>query len=343
MNFEEFIVDHIAQESSTIISLYVKKKVGNKPVSYLPGQYVAVQVPIGGSLLIRNYTLSDAPDREHYRLTIKKEPNGLVSNYVHNEIKIGSTLKVSSPMGNFYLATENEDPVLFLSAGVGITPMISMLEYLALHQPSRKVFFIHSSRSQNEQPMAQRLKELANKMVGVEMQIHHTQPADGEISGVDYDVCGRVEYRHLKKRLAGLTKLVCYICGPIDFMKVMTGDLMQLGLSKQQVKQEFFVLNQNEQPHPKEEIVRPSTLHQVHFVKSERKIVWDHSKQNILELAESVGVQATSSCRIGTCATCETNLLKGKVSYNPEPFMEPQFGKIFICCAKPDTNIEILL
>lgn len=163
MEYKNFLIDKIVVESSTIKSFYLKPVDGSEPKKYLPGQFVSVKVkPVGyQKTIVRNYTLSDAANKSYFRLTIKREKNGIVSRYFHDEIELGDKIEVSSPAGQFHLRNNDAKPVVFLSGGVGITPMLSMLEEIVGNESSREVFFLHSSLNKSVQPMMVRLQEIS--------------------------------------------------------------------------------------------------------------------------------------------------------------------------------------
>lgn len=345
MTFNDYEVFKIERESKNISSFYLKPLNGIILPDYLPGQYITIKVrPKGQNKTIsRNYTLSDKPGLDYYKISVKKEQKGLVSSFLHDEIKVGAILKVSAPAGNFYLSGHENTPVVMISGGVGITPLMSMLEYIAEHQPKRRVHFFHTSKNENLQPMGERLKKIAGNNININLFIHHTQPLEEEIQGVDYDYAGVIGPDHLMRHINEITQSSYYICGPISFMQDMSGHLTALGVANEQMHFEWF-----ENPH-KTHIENKSaekTLnqgHQVHFIKSGLKTIWNMSHQNLLNLAESLGIEAANSCRMGTCATCETKIISGETIYDPEPFIEPSPGSIYICCAKPKTDIKLNL
>lgn len=337
--FEEYIVHRIEVESNTIKSFYLRPQQPAQLPEYIPGQYVniKVQLPDADKALIRSYTLSDRPGAGHVRLTIKKENEGKVSRYLHDTLKVGDVVPVSRPTGEFTLTGSENEAVVLLSGGVGITPMLSMAEHLCTVKSVRPVYFLHSSFNKAVQPMQQRLRELAGQNKNMVVSIHHTSPLAGEVMGVDYDVAGLITKNHLAELPISNARI--YLCGPTTFMEAMYRYATDLGFSEDRIHYEFFGETKKLGVQP---ISAPGhTGYTIKFLKSGKEVPWNDSVTSILDLAEANGLRPDYSCRMGTCATCESRLIKGTFEYDPEPFMEPDDGNLLICCAIPTSNMEI--
>jgi len=344
MTFSNFIVDSIVQESSTIRSFYLKREDKKPLVDYLPGQFITIQVLLEGfeKPVLRNYTLSDRPGRSYYKITVKKEENGLVSKFLHERIGQGDLIKVSQPSGDFYLDQESSRPMIMLSGGVGITPMLSMLEHLVFTNADKKIYFIHSSMNKGVQPMAERLSEIKNHHSNITVNIHHSNPLHNEQKGVDFDNEGMISLDYLKETIPNPSMCTYYLCGPNPFMHAMYNYLIELGVAESNIKYEFFKdakkLGKSLDVHKSEQ-----DSYKIEFAKGGKTIEWTNEYNSILELAESVDIFPDNSCRMGTCLTCESRLLNGEITYDPEPFMEIPEGRVLICCSKPKSDIEIEL
>ncbi len=339
--FRDFIIEQIVTESETIKSFYLRRADGLSVDIYLPGQYVSLRVKpsLAGRELIRTYTLSNRPGKDYFRLTIKREKTGLVSTYLHDKLKEGDRIEVSKPTGNFYLSTDNTKPVVLLSGGVGITPMLSMAEYLATERPGRKLFFLHTSRNKSVQPMLTRLRELASGQPDWHLSVFHSEPLESEQPGVDYDHPGRISKAYLAAVLPG-TDVEVYLCGPFPFIETMYQYLTGMGVREENICYEFF--GEGQQLGSKPLFSTPETAgFKITFNASRTQISWDNRYPSILEAAEAAGLTPVFSCRMGTCASCETTLLKGTVEYDPEPFVEVPESKLLLCCAKPVSDLEI--
>lgn len=339
--FESYVVAKIIQESTTIKSFYLKHATKNQLENYLPGQFVTVQVPLkdGKGILTRNYTLSDAPGKDYYRLTIKREDQGEVSRYFHDHLKAGDRLRLSKPLGNFHLKMESEKAVVLLSGGVGITPMLSMLHYILEHQWNRKVYFIHSSLNQSVQPFAQWLRQVESNHDQIHLTISHTLPEPNEQENIHFQHQGLLVREDLKK-LIPEEEAEYYLCGPIAFMDSMFTHLTELGINDSHIFYEFFgekKLWGEKNP----DITSSNSNYEVFFKQTGLRMEWNNAFSNILDFAEANSLEPPSSCRMGTCLTCETALVKGTVQYNPEPFMDVPDDRILICCSRPTSDVEI--
>ncbi|MBL4753408.1 MAG: 2Fe-2S iron-sulfur cluster binding domain-containing protein [Flavobacteriales bacterium] len=341
--FRDFVVDKIVRENASIKSFYLKRANQEALERYLPGQYVTLKLKLANQQkeYTRNYTLSDSPGLGSFRLTIKREERGEVSRYLHDELKEGDCLEVSKPVGDFHLVMNNSRPVVLLSGGVGITPMLSILEYLVNYEQDRAVYFIHSSTSKTVQPMLKRLLALDATHKNLFLSIHHSQPASDEQKNEDYHQEGRIDKAFLQSALP-IKEMDCFLCGPVGFMEDMYLHLRALGVEEDQISYEFFgggkkLGNLADSSGSNDN----SNTFNVLFTKSNKETQWDGSQLSLLDLAEAEGLTPDFSCRMGTCSTCETSLLSGKTEYDPEPFMETSEDKIFICCSKPVSDIEI--
>jgi hypothetical protein len=337
--FTDYIVDRIMVESTTIKSFYLNPLNGMRVPSFIPGQYVTVKLRIAGEEqeLIRSYTLSDSPDKDYLRITVKREPTGKASSYFYNSVTVGDIIPISKPVGNFMLDTNSPTPVVLLSAGVGITPMLSMTEYLQKNQPDREIHFIHSSRNKHVQPMLLRLQEIEALSKRFNLSVLHSAPLEDEMLNRDYHLSGRITREHIPTVHPGASY---YICGPRDYIKDIRELLSQLGIPAGQVFFEYFSES------VKEQLTEETSKHEeksfkVKLLRSGKEVIWDQRKGSLLELIESAGLNPANSCRMGTCATCESKLVKGSYEYDPEPFMEPSDDNILICCAIPTSDMEI--
>lgn len=337
--YHNYFISKIVTESATIKSFYLKRKDNETVEKYLPGQFIKVRVKpdISEKELTRNYTISDSPGKDYLRLTIKREENGIVSKHFHDVLKIGDIVEISNPAGNFYLNIRNPNKVVLLSGGVGITPMLSMLEYLAVNEPTKKVFFLHSSLNKAVQPMFSRLKELTAIHSNLNLSIHHSNPTADEKHKIDYDYEGIISKEYLESLLPK-TEIDVFLCGPTPFMEAMYKHLTELGIKEKRINYEFF--GEGKKLGCKPSTIEPVTnIYKVKFSKSGIETYWKDSNLSILELAEEKGLKPDFSCRMGTCSTCESILVSGDIEYEPEPFMEAEEGKIFICCSKPISDL----
>ena len=230
--FKDFkIVDKVA-ESDIITSFYLKPADGSGLPTFLPGQYITVRLTIPGEtyLFNRQYSLSQAPNQDTFRISVKKEnemnPNGKVSVFLHETIQIGDTLEVSAPAGDFHIDMESTRPVTLISGGVGITPMMSMLDAIAKHSPTRPVAFLHGARNNALHAFD---KDVRTLMATMEDTTYLALYSNENLLLT-------------KERLAEhvLSNSDIYVCGPVPFMKAIIPTLYELGFAQEHVHFEFF-------------------------------------------------------------------------------------------------------
>lgn len=227
---------------------------------------------------------------------------------------------------------------MLISGGVGITPLLSMAEYISSQQPDRKVHFIHSSSNKSVQPMLQRLRELEALNNNFSLLIHHSGPLNDELLAVDYDHDGRIT----KNSLPLDSHADYYVCGPVGLMENVFVYLDQLGVEKSRIHSESFVAERKSDMQQMILNSKSDSL-MVKLSKSNKVLAWTEDNGTLLDLIESIGLNPESSCRMGTCATCESKLISGNFKYDPEPFLETANGHVLICCAKPTSDIELEL
>ncbi len=349
--YREYKVTRVEPESSNITSFYLEPKGGDRIPCHVPGQFLPIQIsPESGKESIqRTYTISNAPNGRYYRLSIKREtapgpdlPPGLSSNYFHDQVKVGATIRALSPRGGFTLDESSNRPIVLLSAGVGITPMISILEHLGVETSScrnkRPVWFIHGARSSSEHAFAQNVNGHAQNMSFLRTHIAYSKPAAEDVQDTNYHSTGRVDIG-LLKQLLPFDDYEFYLCGPAAFMTGLFESLKSLNVPDDRIHYEFFGPGAALQPK------KPGTLVEdkygeispvaVRFDRSGIETTWNPAKGSLLDLAESEGLQPDYSCRSGICQTCATRVIEGEVAYSEPPMVEPEEGVALICSSHP--------
>ncbi|MFJ7727646.1 NO-inducible flavohemoprotein [Neobacillus sp. NPDC097160] len=243
--FRGFIVDRKMVESDVITSFYLKPEDHNGIASFIPGQYISIKLEIEGEEFthIRQYSLSDAPGKDYYRISVKREagtpnPDGMVSNYLHDRVNEGDILKVSTPAGDFVLNTEKNTPLVLLSGGVGLTPMMSMLKTVVDIQPGRNVTFIHAAANSNVHALRAEVEELA-ALEHVNSFVFYDSPTEEDRMNNRFDVEGYITRKWLKDKVS-IEEADFYFCGPVPFMKAMNRSLKELGVNEGRIHFEFF-------------------------------------------------------------------------------------------------------
>ncbi|TXC89807.1 NO-inducible flavohemoprotein [Metabacillus litoralis] len=243
--FKNFRIVKKEKESEIITSFYLEAQDGTSIPYFQPGQYVTVRLNITSEthLLNRQYSLSDAPGKNYLRISVKRESGehlveeGIVSNYLHNQLTAGDTIELTAPAGDFVIDSSNENPVYLISGGVGITPMISMLNDIAEKQPKRPVTFIHAAKSADVHAFKQEIEVKLNKLFNGRKYYYYDQGVNVDLEDNIFE--GRVDLTKFKNELIHKENSF-YICGPAPFMKSMIDQLESLGVREEAIRYEFF-------------------------------------------------------------------------------------------------------
>jgi uncharacterized protein len=330
------------RESDTITSIVLSPVDGGDVPAFKAGQYLTLKI---GSEVIRTYTISSSPsERKFYRITVKREPSkgdgfpvGRASAYIHDELDVGSSLEVLGPRGDFFLDESTDRPVLLVSGGVGITPMVSMLHALA--DGSRQVNFAHACENGLVHALYLEVDELSRRRGGVKSYYAYRTPTDSDRTERRYQTEGVLTPDVVKSLL--LPDCKCYVCGPPGFMKAMYDTLRSLGVAKTDIHYEFFGPATVLEPETTTE-VGGATEVTVVFKGSKKTAAWENFSGTILEFAEANGLSPSAGCRAGICGTCECSLLSGEIAYITEPLDIPAPGRMLPCIARPMTKeVEI--
>jgi ferredoxin-NADP reductase len=296
--------------------------------------------------LLRSYSLSGAPEADHYRISIKQEEFGAGSSYLRNGIRVGDCLEVSAPRGAFTL-TADERPAVLLSAGVGITPVLAMLHALAAAGSRREVWWLYGARNRAEHPFAHECEELLRQLPRSCRYIVYSQASASEIPGGDFDARGHLGLDVLT-RLGVPIDGDFYLCGPSAFLQDLRRGLLSLGIPPGRIYSEIFGAEGSstpgiteQRPLPHAPAGSPGAGPRVSFARSGLSVDWDPRFQSLLELAEACDVPVRWSCRSGVCHSCEVGLIGGGVAYDPVPLDAPAVGNLLICCSRPQENVVI--
>ncbi|MDN4523703.1 NO-inducible flavohemoprotein [Fictibacillus fluitans] len=243
--FRDFVVDRVEEESSVITSFYLIPADRKSIASYKPGQYISIKFQIEGEEYthIRQYSLSDAPNEEYYRISVKKESlgdfPGKVSVHLHDHIKEGCMLQVSAPAGEFYLDEESTSSVVLLSGGVGQTPMMSMLNSVIKSKAVRQVTFIHAAIDSTHHAFKDHVQKIASEHDNIKSYVVYEKPLEQDKNQKSFDKEGFVNEEWLRG-LALDPKADYYFCGPVPFMKALYRILKNLNIPENQIHFEFF-------------------------------------------------------------------------------------------------------
>lgn len=244
--FRAFEVMRKVRESEVITSFYLKPRDGGALASFEPGQYVSVKLEIPGELNthIRQYSLSDSPGNPYYRISVKKEdmagkPKGKVSVHLHEKVEQGDILWLSAPAGEFTLDQRDDRPIVFLSGGVGLTPLVSMLKTMVDTHSNREITFIHAAQNGNVHALKQEIEELASRSSLISVHWCYENPTEYDRAMIAYDKVGYIDLPWLQKVIT-TTNASFYFCGPVPFMVTMNRLLKQIGVAESDIHYEFF-------------------------------------------------------------------------------------------------------
>lgn len=366
--WRKFVVENRAPACADgqIVSFHLRPHDGRPLPDFHPGQFLTFQLDIPGQKkpVIRCYSLSDAPNEERFRVSIKKlvmpDRNGLASGFFHDRVKVGDLLDVKAPSGKFYLDMTRKSPAVLIGGGVGVTPMISMFTAIARHQPSRQVWMFYGIRKGTEVIERQRLEAYAVGKPNMRLVFCYSDPTDEELplitkSAAEYQAQGKFtsQSAHAGRRIGvDLMKRLLptdaqdthefYICGPGPMMHAVTEDLKAWGVPDNHVHTEAFGPSSVSKTKRYKPVADPgAAMPQVTFAKSGQTIAWDPDAECLLRLAENHDIEIPSGCWAGDCHTCKVAIRSGDVNYLKDPSDKPEPGTALLCIAAPANNITI--
>jgi len=346
--FRQMRVANIHKESDNITS-FVLARIDGQPIpAFQAGQFVVLRLLVdpGKPPVLRSYSLSDLPGADHFRISVKNELNGIGSSFLCNRAREGDLLDVSAPRGSFTLRP-SQSPVVLLSAGVGATPVISMLHSLATERSQREIWWIYGARNSVDHPFAEESRSLLKQLSRGRGYIVYSRPVAIDQVGADFDAPGHIDAA-LLQRIGVSRNSDFYLCGPPSFLQNMRDGLDDWGVLGGNVHTEIFgsleaitpgVAQVVHTPHLPQG--PPGSGPPVSFARSGITAAWDSKFASLLELAEACDVPVRWSCRAGVCHTCMTGLIGGSISYNPEPLERPAPGNVLVCCSQPNAGVAL--
>jgi ferredoxin-NADP reductase/MOSC domain-containing protein YiiM len=345
--FRSLEVTAAHEESHTVRSVNLADPDGAPLPPWRPGQSVAVRISGDETqeTLIRNYSLSNWAGAGYYRISVKREKHGAASNYIHSRVRVGDTLQVAAPRGAFFL-TEAKSPVILMSAGVGVTPVLSMLHTLAATESPRQVWWLPAARDQSQHPFAAESRALLDQLSNGHTRVFYSRPEPAE------QLPANTEYGRLSAAVIAQLGLPrtgdVYLCGPASFMDDVSARLVELGFEPAQIHTEIFGATAAITPGiaaaavpPHLPVGPPGPGPLVQFARSGITAPWGPPATSLLEFAEECDVPVQWACRTGVCHNCETAMISGTVDYTLEPLEPPAPGNILLCCARPAEPIVV--
>jgi ferredoxin-NADP reductase len=318
---------------------------------FKPGQFLTFSLAVDGAetpaRVIRCYSLSDTPDPDQYRITVKRAlappgkpdaPAGIASSWLHDRAQTGTLLDVRAPSGQFFFVADPDAPPVFIAGGIGITPMLSMLKAALADQPGRAAHLFYGVRNSQDHAFKADLRQLADAHSGLALHILYADPTQQDVVGNDYDLPGFINLDLLKQTLPH-GRHAFYICGPDPMMKALIPALLGWGVAEADIHRESFG-PQTAAPRPAAYPVAGPAF-AIGFRRSGRTLDWAGRDANLLDFAERHSIVVDAGCRGGSCGTCETRLISGRVQYAAKPEFDITPGHCLLCIAVPATALEL--
>ncbi|MBR0788501.1 MOSC domain-containing protein [Bradyrhizobium manausense] len=346
--FRPFRVSRKIAESENVTSLTLEPADGHPAAVALPGQFVIIRLgPSAATTMTRSYSLSSHADPASYRLSVKREAHGIASTYIADELQPGDVVQLGAPRGSFTLR-QGTRPVVLLSAGIGVTPVLAMLQALAAEGSPRHVWWLHGTRNGREHAFAAEARELLARLDHHHSHVCYSTPDPEDRPAVDFDSAGHLDLP-LLQQLDLPQDGDFYLCGPARFMSDLTASLTALGVTPDRIHTELFGAGPSLTPGIAASPKRPAHVPtgepgpgpMVSFARSGLNVCWGPSYASLLELAEACDIPVRWSCRTGVCHNCESGLVAGDVNYQPDPLDTPADGNVLICCARPQGDVVI--
>ncbi len=357
-----FKVTHKVLENAThdICSFHLAPQDGQALPAFMPGQYLTFRLDIplaegGTESVTRCYSLSDGPRPNGYRVSIKRapaplntvHPPGRSSNFFHDQVALGSVLQVRAPAGHFYI-DHSDAPVVLLGGGIGITPMLSMVNWCFAEKPEREVWLFYGARFEQELMAQAHLEALADMHPNFHLHFCFSDTNKDAALSSPYQRHGRVDI-DLLRRLLPLKPYHFYLCGPTPMLESLVPALEDWGVPDARIHFEAFgpasvkrksASGKTTTPSPEQDA---DTSVRVTFAKSGKQVSWQPGSGNLLSFAEAHGIAVDSGCRAGSCGSCQTSIRHGEVSYREAPDFDPDAGTCLMCVCTPKTPLTLEL
>ncbi|MCU7851540.1 MAG: 2Fe-2S iron-sulfur cluster binding domain-containing protein [Candidatus Thiodiazotropha sp. (ex Monitilora ramsayi)] len=326
---------------------------------FKPGQFLTFKLSMEDAgtgeskSLIRCYSLSDRPYADHYRISVKRvpapddqqdAPPGQASNFLHDQVQEGDQLMVKAPSGHFHLVEEPQLPLVLIAGGIGITPMLSMLNALLEKGVEREVWLFYGVRNSSELIMRAHLKKLTEVYQHFHLHLCYSRPDEQDVMGIDYQHAGRVDVPLLQETLK-LGRYQFYVCGPKAMMESIVPGLETLGVDAGDIHYETFgpaSLIKNEKSRTGSTDAQVKAMN-VSFTESGKRVDWDPKASSLLAFAETQGIEVESGCRAGSCGSCQTVIESGEVEYSQEPDADIEPDHCLLCIAMPKGDLKLAL
>ena len=355
--FREFVVQRREPEDidQSVCSFYLVPRDGEPLPCFKPGQFLTFKLAIEDATrsesrtVVRCYSLSDAPRPDYYRVSIKRVqappdrpdlPPGISSGFFHDHVHEGDRLMVKAPSGHFHLIEDEPLPIVLIAGGIGITPMLSILNSVLERSLEREIWLYYGVRNGNEHVMKGHLQTLASQHSNFHLHVCYSAANEKDVKGKDYDHRGRVDVALLRNTLK-LARYQFYVCGPKPMMESLVPGLEEWGVASGDIHYESFgpaTLVKREKPAQTASAMQPIS---VTFSRSGKTLSWDPSADSLLEFAEANAIEVDSGCRAGSCGCCQTLLAAGEVDYSQQPDADIEPGHCLLCITTPKCDLVL--
>lgn len=343
-----FRVSAVVDEASDVKSFYLTPENGQPLAPFGPGQYLTFRLPVPGCAapLVRCYSLSDRPRQDYYRVTIKRvsfadkdgvRAVGRGSSYFHEHVHVGDLLDVRAPAGTFMIDPLAAEPIALIGAGIGITPLVSMLEAILRSDRKREVHAIFGFRNSGEHPFKDRLATIAAENPNVRLHASYSAPLEHDVQYRDYSHAGRVTLERVREVLPS-NNFRFYLCGPGQLMESLVPALWEWGVPESHVNFEAFGPASVKSARHAASQVQPCN---VRFERSGTSATWDGSLNSLLEFGEAAGVKLISGCRAGSCGECLTAIRSGDVETIKDPGIAVPAEHCLTCISVPTADLVL--
>ncbi len=340
-------VARIFQETSDVKTFrFVSEENDSIPFTYLPGQFLTLSVVVGGKVVKRSYTIASSPTQRFYcEITVKCDPQGTVSRYLHEQINEGDSIYISAPMGKFTFSGTESDSIVLIGGGVGITPLMSVVRYLTDSCWGKDIYMLYSCRTSADFIFREELENLQKRNQNLHVIATMTR-AEGTVW---MGLKGHLNRDVMSGSVPDITIRRVHLCGPPPMMAAINSALKELHVPDNQIKTEAFGPAkkpvQAAKPDQKSSAfaqVKPSGVN-IQFQKSEKSASMGDD-ETILDAAERLGIEIDNSCRSGSCGSCKVKLLSGDVVMECEDGLEADEkaqGMVLACQAIAKNNVTV--
>jgi uncharacterized protein len=346
-----FRVAAIVDEARDVRSFYFSPVDARPLGTFSPGQYLSFRLPIAGNSrpLVRCYSLSDRPREDFYRCTIKRIappigssdlPAGRGSSHFHDRVKVGDVLEVRAPSGTFFIDLLSKEPIVLIGAGIGVTPLVSMLEAVVHAGRPREIHVLLGFQNGEQHPFKESLSRIAHAHRDVRLHISYSAPRKEDTLYRDYNHVGRMTIERVRAILPS-NNYRFYVCGPGAMMESLVPALWAWGVPESHVHFEAFgpaSVKRVSHGANRQSVVATC---EVHFERTGRRATWDRAFESLLDLGEASGIPLVSGCRAGSCGECMVAIRTGSVATLKRPGITVPPGQCLTCISVPEGKLVL--